>query len=106
MYAAPASWVRSPHECEFAAVSRSTYVHFYLISFQCEEPAKMGLQMDCIRVNINPMWPAKSCQCDSVHSRCIWVSFSEASVKIACLSCHFALLFFFLSSWLEEVLIV
>lgn len=79
----------------FVAVSRSTYICLYLTSLQCEESAKMQLQMDCIRVNIIPVWLANSCQCDSVHSKCIWVSFCDASVKIACLSRHFVLLFSF-----------
>lgn len=40
----------------FVDVSRSTCVCLYLISLQCEESAEMRLQMDCIRVNINPVW--------------------------------------------------
>lgn len=94
--------------CVFVAVSRSTCVRLYLISLQCEESAEMRLQMDCIRVNINPVWLANSCQCDSAHSRCIWVEFCEAIVKLACLSCHFVLSFSFrfLATARLEVLIV
>lgn len=40
----------------FVDVSRSTCVRLYLISLQCEEAAEMQLQMDCVRLNINPVW--------------------------------------------------